>query len=457
MGLNINKNLVSLGIQRNLVNANTKLATSLLQLSSGQRINSGADDPAGLTISELLRTQLESIAQANENTQYADNLISTAEGALNETSLLLVRARELAVKAANTGTMDKEQQAATQAELNSILNQIDRIGNTTKYGSKSLLNGNADFDVANVDAGIERVDIQTADPNAFPADVTIRVDAEAAQADAGAIQDAVDDTTIKIAGSQGSVELSFAAGTSAADIAEAINAESENTGVAVEGGNLVSTEVGSEQYVDVETIEGSGVGVTEGKTEGADVEATVNGEQVSAQGNTITIDNGTMKGEVSLADTVTAGDELSFEVEGGGLVFQLGGGSGEQRAIGISAINTSSLGETDDGALYTLRSGGDNSMSENPSAALRIIDQAISDIATTRAELGAFQTNTLQTNVNALDIAFENLTASESRIRDLDYAIGIMSKVQAQIQQNAGISLMSQSNLSRLSILQLLG
>ena len=172
---------------------------------------------------------------------------------------------------------------------------------------------------------------------------------------------------------------------------------------------------------------------------------------------TITIDNGAMKGEVELADTVTAGDELSFEIEGGGLVFQLGDGAGEQRAIGISAVNTTSLGQTDDGALYTLRSGGGNSLSENPSAALRIIDQAISDIATTRAELGAFQTNTLQTNVNALDIAFENLTASESRIRDLDYAVGIMSKVQSQIQQNAGVSLMSQSNLSRLSVLQLLG
>jgi flagellin len=288
--------------------------------------------------------------------------------------------------------------------------------------------------------------------------MTINVQADATQANSGILSATADNTTVAITGAKGTATFEFAAGTSVADMTTAINAETENTGVMVDaGGNLLSEDVGSDATVKVETMEGSGIGIANSEVTGTDIQATVNGETVSAQGNTLSIDVGGVQGTVTLEDTVTAGDTLSFDVEGGGLVFQLGDGSGEQVAVGINALNTATLGKTDDGTLASLRSGGANSLANNPDAAVDIIDQAIADVADQRADLGAFQTNTLETNQNALDVAFENLMASESELRDLDFAMGILTKIQEQLKQNVGVSLLAQSNFSQQSVINLLG
>ncbi|MDR7434384.1 MAG: flagellin FliC, partial [Armatimonadota bacterium] len=124
---------------RNLGITQLQLSKALERLSSGYRINRAADDAAGLAISEKLRSQVRGLNQAVRNAQDAVSLIQTAEGALNETHGILQRIRELAVQAANDGTLTTEDRNAIQAEIDSLLAEVDRIANTTQFNTKNLL------------------------------------------------------------------------------------------------------------------------------------------------------------------------------------------------------------------------------------------------------------------------------------------------------------------------------
>lgn len=135
-------NLNALGTLRNLNTSNASLSGSLQSLSSGYRINTGADDPSGLIISEQLRAQTAGLKRAVSNTQEAQNVLGIAEGALNEVSNILKKMKQLAVHSANNGVTSPEQIAADQAEVDSSVQTIDRIARTTKYSDQYLLNGN---------------------------------------------------------------------------------------------------------------------------------------------------------------------------------------------------------------------------------------------------------------------------------------------------------------------------
>lgn len=139
--MRINTNVAAINAMRNLSTTQVLLAKSLERLSSGYRINRAADDAAGLAISEKLRSQVRGLSQAVRNAQDAVSLIQTAEGALNETHGILQRIRELAVQAANDGTLTSEDRQAIQAEIDSLLAEVDRIANTTQFNTKPLLDG----------------------------------------------------------------------------------------------------------------------------------------------------------------------------------------------------------------------------------------------------------------------------------------------------------------------------
>jgi len=141
MSLRINTNIAALNAHRNLVNSNNSLSKSMQRLSSGYRINQGADDPAGLVISEQFRAQIAGLNQAIENSEGSINMIQTAEGALTEINTLLTSMRELAIHAANEGFNDEDQLAADQAEITNALETIDRIAANTQFGTKKLLDG----------------------------------------------------------------------------------------------------------------------------------------------------------------------------------------------------------------------------------------------------------------------------------------------------------------------------
>lgn len=140
MGLRINQNITALNTHRNLVATDSALSKSVEKLSSGLRINRAADDAAGLAISEKMRAQVKGLAQAIRNAQDAISLIQTAEGALTETHAILQRMRQLAVQAASDTLTDDDRQQI-QLEVNQLIEELDRIAQTTQFNTKPLLNG----------------------------------------------------------------------------------------------------------------------------------------------------------------------------------------------------------------------------------------------------------------------------------------------------------------------------
>src|SRR3954447_4791872 len=135
MSFRVNTNISAMNALRNVTSTGDEFAKSITRLSTGMRINSAADDPAGLMISESFRAQITGIDQAMKNSQDAINYVKTAEGALNEVSKLLNDARGLAVAAGNNGTLTSSQITANQSQLSSIVASITRIAQTTQYGT----------------------------------------------------------------------------------------------------------------------------------------------------------------------------------------------------------------------------------------------------------------------------------------------------------------------------------
>ena len=143
MSLVVSNNVASLTAQHNLFRSSSMLSKSLERLSSGYRVNRGADGPAALVISEQQRAQIAGLEKAIENTEKGVSVVQTAEGALNEINSLLVKIRSLALDSANAGVNDANSLAANQAEIDNALDTINRIANNTQFGTKKLLDGSA--------------------------------------------------------------------------------------------------------------------------------------------------------------------------------------------------------------------------------------------------------------------------------------------------------------------------
>ena len=150
----------------------------------------------------------------------------------------------------------------------------------------------------------------------------------------------------------------------------------------------------------------------------------------------------------------------TFYITGGGADFAIGAEVTAQglESVGIQNIAVTNLGNSTDGFLNTLKSGGTNSLSStNLYTAQNVVNSAIKDISTLRGRLGSFQKNTLETNISVLEITKENLYAAESAIRDTDYAAEISNMTRSQILVNAATSVLSQANFAPQNVLQLLG
>ena len=152
MSFRVNTNVAALGALRNVSNTSDMFNQSLTRLSTGLRINSAADDPAGLIISEKFKAQIGGLTQAINNSQDGINFAKTAEGALDEVNKLLNDARTLAVASANTGTLSASQLAANQTQLGAISNSITRIAQNTQFGTKKLLDGSSGVQATVTDA-----------------------------------------------------------------------------------------------------------------------------------------------------------------------------------------------------------------------------------------------------------------------------------------------------------------
>ncbi len=468
----INTNVPALIAVNDLNKNNITLSDTLRRLSSGLKINKAGDDPAGLIISELLRGQIQALGQAVNNSERASNMLATAEGALSEVSNLLITMKSLTVQAANSGALTDEEIRAAQLQVDSAVQSITRIANTTTFGGSQLLNGSLDYVTSGLatnitDLSINSVQFGTNDYIPVVVNVTSAA-AAAALAFTAAGLTASQNVILEIAGNNGVETLSFAGSTANSAIVFAINTVSDVTGVSgsLSGGILVmsSTTPGSDAFVSVKALSGAFSSVLAEdpatgaqRDYGSDAVASINGAQAVASGDHIRLNTSSLSMDLTLAPAFTG--STSFAITGGGALFQLGGGAtaNEQVNLGIRSVAAGRLGNSAIGYLSDITTGGRYSLvGGNAADAQGIIDEAILQIATMRGRLGAFELNTVQTNIHSLTVAIENVTSAESTIRDTDFAAETAALTRAQILVSAGTSVLSTANSTPQSVLKLL-
>src|SRR3954451_2517633 len=459
----INTNVSSLIAQRVLRRNNDQLNTSLQRLSTGLKINTGADNPAGLIASENLRSEKAGITQAIDNAGRASNIIGTAEGGLSEVSNLLVELQNLVSQSANSGGLSNEELDANQLQVDSILNTINRISQATSFEGKKLLNGNYAYTTSGVaSTKFDNVQINSARvPDGGSVNVVVQI---TASAQTGAITytggSLNGNVTLEVAGNAGTEQLSFASSTTVSSIATAINAVKNATGVsAIVSGTalkVTSTAFGADQFVSLKTISGTFV-PSATKDVGQDASVKINGGAAQAGGLNVSYRSSNLDLEFDLDTTFNKAGTGTFYVTGGGATFALGSkvSEGDKASLGIQSVSTGSLGDSTNGYLSSLAAGGDNSLtSTNLVTAQKIVDKAIKQVSQLRGRLGAFQKFTIGSTINALGVAFENVSASESAIRDTDFAEETANLTRSQILASAATTVLAQANASPQSALQ---
>jgi len=481
----INTNVTALIGSRILTDNTVGLNKSLERLSTGLRINRGADDPAGLIASENLRKQIKGTETAIKNAERANNIIGTAEGGLSEISNMLVELQGLLGEVANTGGMSSDEIDANQLQVDSILNSIDRISNATEFEGMKLLNGSKAYTTSAVSSTyIAELTVNAAkliDGATMQVDVARTSAADTGKAFLSGANLSTAAMTIQIGSGRGTTELTFAAATTRANVQTSINAVREVTGISAytSAGAIVlrSIDFGSDSYVSVEILSGQDDGTNDTfvlnddntnnessvKDYGVDVRATVNGTSATGEGKKLTIRTSMLDAEIELEGTpALSGTDWSttYGITAGGADFALGAlvDAIGLESIGIQNVATTALGDPTNGYLNTLKSGGTNSMSStNLYTAQEIVSSAIKDISKMRGRLGSFQKNTLETTINSLKITNENLYSAESAIRDTDFATETSNMTRAQILVQSATSVLAQANFSPQNVLSLLG
>ncbi len=458
----INTNVPSLVAQNFLSRSQGDLQTALNRLSSGLRINSGKDDPAGLIASEQLRSDIVAANSAIKNSEQANSVIATAESALGEINKILNDIRGLVTEAANTGALSTDQIAANQLQVDASLEAIDRIASTTSFQGKKLLDGSLNFITTGVAATtFSSLDITQATlPASGSLAVTLTLTTAATKATiTGPSGTLAAQSVVEISGNKGAEVFTFGTGTTVAQIVSAVNLVADAIGVdaaTVAGAATFTSQIfGSDQFVSVQLVAGAAFTGT-GRNVGADAVGNINGTAFSAKGNNISINTSTLDLTANLVSTFAPGSS-TFNITGGGALFQVGPDvySTQQTRIGITSTNTAQLGGLN-GRLYELRSGQANDLDSDATDAFEITDEVITKIASLRGRLGAFQRTTLESNISSLTDTVANLSDAESTIRDADFAAETARLTRAQILVQSGTAVLSIANSNPQNVLALL-
>jgi len=424
--MRINHNIQALNTYRQLSVNQKTLSKHLEKLSSGLRINRAADDAAGLAISEKMRSQIRGLKVADRNALDGISMIQTAEGALGESHNILQRMRELAVQASN-GALTPEDRGTIQSEIDQLTLELDRISDATDFNGKSILAGNIDaksFAVSSIEGMTHAgggVFQGTSSPNE---DVYISF-----------LEPPVNGDNVNVDG----VPINFTNGT-------AVNYDPA-TDIATIGIDGKSVE---DIVSDINTVLGNA------KTDGQ----LTNVNTHSIIGNSIVLEAGGTGIPVEYTDPDFApkpDEEAYFDM-------QIGSNESETMGIKVSNMDTASLGiarEADHTTIISVagenaKAGVDVSSSRDAAeSAIGIIDRAIEKVTNQRSNLGAYQ-NRLEHTIKNLGTTTENLTASESRIRDVDMALEMAGFTKANILNQAATAMLAQANQMPQGILQLL-
>ena len=479
----INTNVSSLQAIRNLLRNQDDLNLRLERLSSGLRINRGADDPAGLIASESLRSEIRGLSSAVNNSERAINVISTADAALAEVSKMLLEIKGLINTSANSGALSDDEIEANQLQVDSLLESINRVANSTQFNGKKLLNGELGYTIdgqtttdisrlqvfgARVMGGTSQAVTVQVTQSAQTAALSIGLGGANGLSASGYLSQA-NNITIEVRGTLGTEIFSFTGSTAIATIATTVTNAKGLTGVSATasaaGLSFNSTQYGSNEFVSVHATSGTFTVVPgdQGDYEdrGRDAGVMFNGQSARVDGLIAKIRSNGLDIVADLTETFgTTIGTSSFTITGGGANFQIGPNVNSDGlvSIGIPSITTSNLGDSVNGFLNTLGSGGGNQVVEpnNHPTAEQIVGAAISQVATLSGRLGGFQSNQIQTNLNSLRTALENVTASESAIRDTDYAVEVSKLTRFQIMMQSTIQMLGVANQTPQSVLALL-
>ena len=483
----INTNIQSLVARRVLNNNNTGLNRSLERLSTGLRINSGRDNPAGLIASETLRSSKVDLTAATENARRADTIMAITEGALQEVNSLLLDLEDLVDRTANEGGLSADEVTANQLQIDSILQSINRLANSAAFGDKKLLNGGLAFTTSSIaTANFDSVQVNAARiPDNASRNVVVEVvtgsefafvsgygdESAGTGTTTGALSGSV---TLQIAGNLGTETISFASGATQADIVTAVNQGTQLTGVSAILSNntgginsviFASTTFGSKGLVSVDVISNAQTGFDLGgvlSDTGVDGTVQINGQAATVDGLNASVRAGALSVDLILTQTfgTTDAGSSTFQVTGGGAKFNIAPDVNlvGQETIGIQRVTTGSLGDTAVGFLSTLGKGEGNDLnSKNFTNAQNIVRRAINQVSTLRGRIGAFQKDTLSSAINSMLVAFENISAAESAIRDTDFAFETSNLTRSQILVSAATSTLQIANAAPQNVLALLG
>jgi flagellin len=477
MGLFVNTNTSALNARRNLNNTTKSTAQSFQRLSSGLRINSAKDDAAGLAISERMTSQIRGINQAVRNAGDGVSLAQTAEGALQETTNILQRMRELSVQAANdtNKTQDRE---SIQQEMDQLSTEMDRIAEKTTFNNQKILDGSfagAKFHVGANSNDTITVNVEDARVGSLGRMARVETESVGGSVIGGAANDG-----LSLKSSDGSFHVvrqtaltddtlsTVDNDKSAIAIASAVNDSTEFHGVkatataaevnlgAIGGGdftNAANMSINGEQItgisVQVDDADGTLVDAINAVTDKTGVVATIgddNGLVLTAEdGRNIEVVNVGAPAGVGVAGTsVTRGGVVlqadNNIVIGDGAGAGIAAGGQEQNILGLGAGDTT-IGKNTDFAVDTI----DVTTRAGANEAIDILDQALKQVTDSRGGLGAVQ-NRMESTVRNLEVASENLASSRSRIQDADFAQETAKFSKNQIMQQAGVSILAQAN-----------
>ena len=487
MSLRINHNMSAANAHRNVVNNSSAQSKTMEKLSSGLKINRAADSPAQLQISENLRAQASGLRQSIDNSEMAISLMQTAEGALEEVSRALIQARQLAVHAGNEGANDQNMLQADQSELNNILEQVNRIATSTQYGHNYLLDGSRAGNGVTTGDYLEFVDGSTEAHSSGVGGYNININNAATRATLGgttALSQAMIDSGEQITISEGGRTVNFLTekGKSVEQTLNDLETAIVDSGlkidlmrpyppatssVAPQAITLRHKEFGSEHTFHAASNTAGLVSSVSNKNElisnGTDVAGEINGEQAIGRGQILTGDIGadTVEG-IKIrytGETAPAGGNAgTVTFSQNSLTFQIGAEANQFSEYSLGSIKTNDLGRGEENSS-NFDSLAQISVlnSEQAQDAIRVIDKAIQEVNGSRGEMGAFQKNNLESNLNYLRIAHENSVSSESVIRDADMAEEMATFTRNQIMMEASTSMLAQANQNSMTVLKLIG
>jgi len=429
MSLRVNHNMSAVNAHRSVVKNADAQAKTMEKLSSGLKINRAADSPAQLQISENLRAQSAGLNQAIDNSEMAVSLIQTAEGALDEVSSALVQARQLAIHAGNEGANDPLMLEADQSEINNILEQINRIATSTQYGHNYLLDGSRAGNGVTTGDNLEFVDADTEAHSSGVGGYSVNISNAATRANhtgSVALSQGIIDAGEQITVSEGGRTVNFLTqkGKSVEQTLNDLSTAISDAGLSIDlirpyppvtGSDAPQAisfrhkEFGSDHTFQVASNTAGLVSDVSNTSilvrNGTDVAGEINGEVSTGKGQILTGAEGAgtaagIKVRFTGESLPPGGNAGTVTFSQNSLTFQIGANTDQHSEISLRSMKTNDLGRGQ------VNSSDFKSLSEisvlnadQAQDAIRVIDQAIEEVSTTRGKMGAFQKNNLESNL----------------------------------------------------------